>query len=353
MTEKLPKNKLLRIKLLRRKLLANKSTNKSINKSIPATKPVINPATKPVINPATKPFINPATKPFITPVINNINNLNISKPIPKKVAFICGSNYKNTKYPLNGCLNDCKNISDELITIGFNVTLLTDETQIKPNKNNIITTLTKLISTLNSDDIFFFHFSGHGTQSSAGKDFLEKDGLNEIMCTIEDNNNIGLIFDNDLNKILQDGLRDKSNISMLFLFDCCHSCSMLDLKYTYNSINKRFTIEDINLDNRQTINTKNCVISLTGCADPQTSLDVNTSKTSQVVYGGLFTFNFLQAFKLVKSSYISTFTELIHIIILLVNKNEHKPQLSSNIDLLNINKTTPNYNIIPKQFYNI
>jgi hypothetical protein len=103
------------------------------------------------------------------------------------------------------------------------------------------------------------------------------------------------------------------------------------------------------LQNSQNINTKNCIISLTGCADPQTSLDVNTSKTTQVVYGGLFTFNFLQALKLVKSSYISTFTELIHIIILLVNKNEHKPQLSSNIDLLNITKT--NYNIIPKQFY--
>ena len=290
MPENLPKHKLLKIKLLRRKLLAKKSINKLINKSIPVTKPVINPSINPSINPVINPSIKPVIKPVINPVINNIIN-----PIPKKVALICGSNYKNTKYPLNGCLNDCKNISDELITNGFTVTLLTDETQLKPNRNNILITLTKLISTLNFGDIFFFHFSGHGTQSRAGKDFLEKDGLNEIMCTIEDNNSIGLIFDNELNKILQNGLINKSNISMLFLFDCCHSCSMLDLKYTYNSINRKFAIEDINLDNRQTINTKNCIISLTGCADPQTSLDVNTSKTTQVVYGGLFTFNFLQA----------------------------------------------------------
>jgi|LakMenEpi03Aug12_release.lakeMendotaPanAssembly.Ray.scaffolds.fasta_scaffold226907_2 hypothetical protein len=296
---------------------------------------------------------NRRTKQTIKPIINN--NSNLIKPInnkevkPKKIALICGSNYKNTKYPLNGCLNDCKNISTELIKNGFNVTLLTDETKFKPNKNNIISILISLISTLNSGDIFMFHFSGHGTQTAAGKTFREKDGLDELICTIEDNNTISFIFDNEFNSILQNGLKNKNNISMLFLFDCCHSCSMLDLKYTYNSINKKFDIEDTNVDNRQTINSNNRIVCFTGCADKQESLDVGFSKNNEVVYGGLFTINFLQALQSVKNGSISTYTQLIDLVILLVNKNNNKPQLASNIDLLNI--TIPNYNIIQKGFF--
>ena len=75
---------------------------------------------------------------------------------PNKYALLIGINYKNTRYQLNGCINDATNLNTFLINNGYleeNITLLTDETNIKPTYNNIINQLKKIIS--NEQSMFF------------------------------------------------------------------------------------------------------------------------------------------------------------------------------------------------------
>jgi hypothetical protein len=91
----------------------------------------------------------------------------------EKLALIIGINYFNTNHELNGCINDCNNIQNYLISkLGYkneNITKLTDHNTtpeiLQPNKNNIINSLqniVNIIKTENKKELFLF-YSGHGS----------------------------------------------------------------------------------------------------------------------------------------------------------------------------------------------
>jgi hypothetical protein len=151
-----------------------------------------------------------------------------------------------------------------------NIVILTDNTIKKPNKANILEEFTKLLSEAQSGDLICFAYSGHGSYiDDINSD--ETDKRDEAMVPLD----FDLILDDTLKSIIDTHL--KPNVTLFVLFDCCHSGTLLDLKYQYL---------DSEQNNRNTINnnnavTKGTVIMISGCSDPQTSMDTFISNKSQ------------------------------------------------------------------------
>ena len=72
---------------------------------------------------------------------------------------------------------------------------------------------------------------------------------------------------------------------MFALFDCCHSGTMLDLKYQYFDDNKSNTI----IENSNAYETSGDLIMISGCMDEQTSADAYINSS----YQGAMTWSFL------------------------------------------------------------
>ena len=184
----------------------------------------------------------------------------------KKKALLIGINYQGTPNALNGCENDVFNIKKILTSkLGYsdkNITVMTEKRGIKPTKKNILNQISKLINSAIKEetDEIWFHYSGHGTYiRDANGD--EIDGKDECLCPL-DSQESGLITDDLLHKIFS-RLPEKTNC--ICIMDCCHSGSILDLKYRYVSGLKN-VVENKN-------NSKCNIISISGCRDNETSAD--------------------------------------------------------------------------------
>jgi|GEM_PF-2271469 len=83
----------------------------------------------------------------------------------RRYAVVVGNNaYPGS--PLRACRNDAQAIGRALQDVGFTVTFLEDAT-----RQSIANTLSSMTSKLRSEDVFFFYFSGHGSQAE-GENFL-------------------------------------------------------------------------------------------------------------------------------------------------------------------------------------
>lgn len=217
------------------------------------------------------------------PINNNNINLTISPIVFNKKALLIGINYTGSPYQLSGCINDMININSKLISkFGFiqnNIILLTDDTNTKPNKSNILTAFKNLLVNSVAGDQLFFAFSGHGS-NVLDKSGDEQDGYDETIVTKD----LQTISDDDLKILIQQYL--KKDVSLFALFDSCHSGTILDLKYQY--------LDSNNYDN-STINTKTAetngnLIMISGCMDKQTSADAYINNKAQ----GAMTWSFLE-----------------------------------------------------------
>jgi hypothetical protein len=175
--------------------------------------------------------------------------------MPRLIYLGIGINYINTSYALNGCINDVQNMDSFLKSISlpkkytYKSFLLTDHSIDQPTKQNIISYLINVLNMVQSNDIFIFHYSGHGSQiKDLNRDEIDK--LDEVIVPIDFN----YIIDDEMNVILQKYC--KPNIISLFLFDSCHSGTMLDLSNLKST--KSFPLN---------------IISISGCKDNQTSAD--------------------------------------------------------------------------------
>lgn len=217
------------------------------------------------------------------PSIQNISNIqNIDTNFKNKNALLIGCNYNNNAaYKLNGCINDVNNLKDIITNRGFNnINILTDETEQKPNKSNILSELTQLLSNSNNNDLLFFSYSGHGSQVW-DKNGDETDVLDEVIVPLDFN----VITDDELKTIIQTHL--KPNVTLFALFDCCNSGTVLDLKYQYlDSLNY-----DNYTENNKAADTLGNVIMISGCTDKQTSADAFINNTSQ----GAMTWAFIES----------------------------------------------------------
>lgn len=193
-----------------------------------------------------------------------------------KFGLCIGLNYKNTSNELNGCIPDAVQMGKLLESNGFDVDIVTDES--KPIKSNdLFVILNDLVSKVNRSiqtSKVVIHYSGHGAYIP-DYDNDESDGKDEIIVT----GNNEFITDDQLHSIIK---KFKTGTRVFCVFDCCHSGTILDLKYKDNNVD----------NNKSTI--KNDIVCISGCKDFQTSSDV----TKNGVSGGALTMAILSSFRL-------------------------------------------------------
>lgn len=198
----------------------------------------------------------------IKKIISYTPEFNIIKEnIKNKKALLIGINYLDTEYQLNGCINDTTRMKDILSSNGFNeFKILTDLTPTKPTKANILNELKNLILSCKSGDILFFYFSGHGSYTY-DKNNDEIDGKDEMIISLD----LQGIVDDELKTILQNNM--SREITIIGLFDSCHSGTILDLKYNYLDSNNY----DNYTENDKVSECQGNVIMISGCMDSQNS----------------------------------------------------------------------------------
>ena len=193
---------------------------------------------------------------------------NIKEPLSnKKAALLIGINYKGTNAELQGCENDIKNTKNMLINkYGFkenDIVVLMESSGMgnQPTRANILRYVRWLVNKSNSGyGSVWFQYSGHGTYiDDRNRD--ETDGKDECIYTCDEK----LIVDDEFHRELVSNIHSKSK---LFCFmDCCHSGTIMDLKYKYLSGN------DSSQEAHSNKSASASVIALSGCRDAQTSAD--------------------------------------------------------------------------------
>lgn len=212
---------------------------------------------------------------------NRLNlDINAAQAQSKKRALLIGCDYIGTQYQLSGCINDVENIQTKLKSqYGFNnIVIMTDNADKKPTKANILDELKNLLTSANSGDKLFLSFCGHGfnIKDTSGD---EKDKLDEVFVSLD----LDCISDDEIKLFINNNL--KENVTLFALFDCCHSGTILDLRYQYfDSENSDKASENTNVS--ETIGN---IIMISGCMDNQTSEEVFVNNKNQ----GAMTWAFL------------------------------------------------------------
>jgi len=199
-------------------------------------------------------------------------------------ALMVGINYRNTNSELRGCINDVNSLKKFLNNKNkvdySNICTLTDDTSLKPTRDNILDKYKQLLINSKEGDILYFTFSGHGSYTR-DRNGDELDGKDELLVSIDNKG----ITDDELKNIAQQYL--KHNVTLFVLLDCCHSGTLLDLKYNYLSKNN-FNHVIVNDKNSET---KGNIYFISGCRDEQTSADAYINRKFQ----GAMTWSFLNS----------------------------------------------------------
>ena len=193
-----------------------------------------------------------------------------------KKALLVGINYLGTANALAGCINDVNNVNAYLSSKGFTCQLITDHTVLKPTRDTILHALKQLLVNAVAGDVLVFEYSGHGTYvRDTNRD--EVDGYDEAMVCLDRR-----ILDDELKSLLVNHL--KKGVTLFVLMDCCHSGTILDLKYQYMDVDKV---------NPKNLETAGKVYMISGCMDRQTSADAMINKQAQ----GAMTWSLLNTLK--------------------------------------------------------
>ena len=238
-------------------------------------------------------------------------------------ALLIGINYNGTSNQLYGCINDINNV-EKKITSSFGFTeiiKLTDDTLIKPTRQNILDQMKNILNKSQKGDSIFIHFSGHGSQT-LDRNNDENDGLDEVLVSMD----LKGITDDEIKQLVQSNL--KSGVKLFCLFDSCHSGTVLDLRYQYLD-SDNFDKDTQNLKNELTPST--CIM-ISGCRDSQTSGDAWINRQAQ----GAMSWSFLEALN--TSNKVLSWKQLLQKMRDLLREStfEQIPQLSSGLEL-NIN----------------
>jgi hypothetical protein len=192
---------------------------------------------------------------------------------------------------------------------------LYDTGKKQPTKAIILKELSIMLDKAKSGDKCIFTFSGHGSQiKDINND--ENDGKDECLFTLDNK----YITDDELKILINTKL--KKGVKLFCLIDCCHSGTILDLKYNY-----KYTKEDKEFyENLKEIETTGDVCMLSGCMDSQVSMDSKLDGK----YSGALTYSFLK-----NISNYKTWGSLLEAIrsTLILRNFDQIPQLSSGTKL--------------------
>lgn len=218
---------------------------------------------------------------------SSIKIINLYKPefnvikTNNKKALLIGINYINTPYELSGCINDTDKINTLLTNYGFtSINLLTDLTTNKPTKQNILNELKNMLINSTTGDILFFYFSGHGSYTyDMSNDETDRRDEMIISCDLQG------VLDDEIKSILTTYM--KKDVTLIGLFDSCHSGTMFDLKYCYLDSNNY----DKYSENDKVSECNGNIIMISGCMDSQTSAESLIDNKVQ----GAMTWSFIEA----------------------------------------------------------
>jgi len=203
-----------------------------------------------------------------------------------KVALVIGINYTgHSTGELRGCINDSNKVINFLKNrCGFiddNIMLLTDETNKKPTRENILEGMVKLVHEAinNNCKEIWLSYSGHGAYLTSNNDDNENDNKDEVLVPLDYQKN-GVIRDDLIYSTLIKNL--PLDCKLFSLIDACHSGTSLDLPYVYR-------VDTGIQDNRKEENICN-VLKISGCRDSQTSADAYINGK----YQGALTFGFIK-----------------------------------------------------------
>jgi hypothetical protein len=200
----------------------------------------------------------------------------------KSKAILFGLNYSHCKNvnKLNGCINDVINMKDYLTTecdIPCDVYTDDGEDFYGTTKQGMLGKLYELVNLSHTEplDFVLIHYSGHGSYVK-DTNFDECDGRDECLCPSDCETN-GYILDDEISQILS---QFNVHTRVVCIFDCCHSATICDVKYSWEGSTKK-RIENFNP------RIKSKVITLSGCLDNQTSADAYIQEKSN--YAGALT----------------------------------------------------------------
>lgn len=200
-------------------------------------------------------------------------------------ALLIGINYENSESELYGCINDIIEMKKILVEKYHysDIIMLSDQTEVKPTKSNIISAIEKIVHESNNCSEIFIHYSGHGTYVY-DKNGDETDNKDEALVPL-DYETSGLITDDQLNNIIS-----KTQCATKVILDCCHSGSGLDLycnaKVKNNLIDKYYEKRNTYQEVGPTI------MMISGCMDDQTSADAYNRNKGK--YMGALSSSFLK-----------------------------------------------------------
>ncbi|CAE8652612.1 unnamed protein product, partial [Polarella glacialis] len=154
------------------------------------------------------------------------------RPSGRRRAVLIGVNYRGTRAELRGCHSDVDNIGRLLVErFGWQESCLRrladDGRQEAPTRRNIEHALHWLVEGARPGDVFFFHFSGHGSQSPDPNGY-EDTGMNQTILPV-DFQHAGMLTDDQVSEIIVKPLPPGTRLTALL--DCCHSGTCLDLPF--------------------------------------------------------------------------------------------------------------------------
>jgi hypothetical protein len=184
----------------------------------------------------------------------------------KAKALLFGLNYGHTTdAKLSGCINDVRNIADYLATkLSIPSMAYTDDVDLANTSGmGIMIKLYEMavMSYQENLDLVWIHYSGHGSYI-ADSSSDERDGRDECLVP-SDYQTKGLIPDDYINSLL--GMFNP-NTRVICIFDCCHSGTIGDVKYSWEGP-KKVVVENIMCA------VKCKAITISGCLDTQVSMD--------------------------------------------------------------------------------
>jgi hypothetical protein len=199
--------------------------------------------------------------------------------MPSRIALLIGTNYANSSDELFGCVNDVQNMK----------TFLQDKCNFDSRDIRVLTNagasraaILRALGQLKDFDQIFVHYSGHGS-SIRDQSGDELDGKDEVIVP-HDYQSHGIITDDELHSFL---VALPATTQGIFVFDACHSGTVLDLKYRFVPGRKNLVVE-----NRKSRVLARLVM-FSGCQDAQVSMDAYLSGK----YAGAMTWAFLKTLK--------------------------------------------------------
>lgn len=259
--------------------------------------------------------------------------------MPSKTGLAIGISYQGTKIsPLGGTVGDSLNIAKFMAKFGYAMTLVNDQQFTRtsaqyPSKSNIIYWINKMLRDAKDGDELFIGYAGHGTQMAFNPVNTEEvDGRDESIIPADYSfTDSSALTDDEIQRLLSNGLITKPNCKVFMLFDCCHSGTAADLRYTYNysGPTSDFVFVDAKVDNAFKAKT----ILLSGCKDEEVSWETMINLTGGAKSRqGVMTSSFINVVSKNPAALQNVF-QIVREMFVYTKPYKQQPQVSCNFDI--------------------